>query len=76
MRVCKRNGTIGTQLTRIEQQPRRVVRRVLAIKRSEFLILQTLLKKVSLSSFGNRPDRVCAQQLFQTQADTFALRQR
>ena len=52
------------------------VRCVLAIKRREFLVLQTLEKEVSFSGLGDGPHRVCAQQLLQTPANTFASRQR
>src|SRR5215210_8065819 len=70
VRVRQRDSAVVTQLTWIKQQPRCAVQCVLAIKRREFLVRETLAKEVSVSSFGDVPDGLPAQQLLQPPVNT------
>src|SRR5882724_826403 len=69
-RVC----AIGTEFIRIKQTPRSAVQCVTTIKRGEFLVLVTLTKKVTLSSYDDVSRCGGAQQLRQTSMDSCARR--
>src|SRR5688572_19966994 len=74
MRVCEGNTTVGTELIRIKQKSWFAIRCVPAIKRREFLVLETLAKEASFSTLGDGSHGAGAHQLVQAPLDTFASR--